>query len=189
MDEINNQPWGEPKQIITRVGPKMVKSAVPMRTLTPITLLTDKYIHRFWSHIQKGNYEMDCWSWSGYKVKSYGKIWMHGKSVYAHRISWLLHNGKDIDQQDVLHRCDNPECCNPKHLFLGDTLSNTADRCSKLRQSVGEECNKKLTYKQVLAIRSIYSTRKFSQREIAAEFGVVPQMISQIVRREVWKHL
>lgn len=76
-----------------------------------------------------------CWVWTGSKIPTgYGKLSIHNKKVAAHRLSWALHNGPIPAGLHVLHRCDNPPCVNPEHLFLGTDGDNAADKVSKGRQ-------------------------------------------------------
>ena len=75
-----------------------------------------------------------CWLWLGYGDKDgYGKFQVNNKRWSAHRYSWFLHNGGIPNGMCVLHRCDNPPCVNPKHLWLGTSSENTADRDRKGR--------------------------------------------------------
>lgn len=71
-----------------------------------------------------------CWQWTAYKnKKGYGVLGItNKKTVLAHRVSWVIRFGDIPEKLNVLHRCDNPECCNPEHLFLGTALDNAQDR-------------------------------------------------------------
>ena len=90
----------------------------------------------------------------------------------------------------VLHRCDVIRCVYPRHLFLGTTDDNMADMVAKGRQQHGEKHHKaKLTEKDVRAIRARYVAGETNQSKLAREYGVYPQLISQIIHRQIWKHL
>ena len=86
---------------------------------------------RFWVKVVRGP---DCWNWNGGKlVEGYGRFVDRGKYVLAHRVSWEIHNGPIPEGLCVLHRCDNPPCTNPDHLFVGTHGDNARDRAAKGR--------------------------------------------------------
>lgn len=96
------------------------------RPFTPLAV-------RFWAKVEK---TPTCWEWRGATVTGYGHISMGGvlgKIRLAHRISWEMHNGPIPDGLHVCHRCDNPKCVRPDHLFLGTDLDNAQDRDAKGR--------------------------------------------------------
>ena len=95
---------------------------------------SQKLVRRFWSHVNQGA-ESDCWLWTGRTdEKGYGRISVgKRKNVGAHRIAWELAVGAIPDRFCVLHRCDNPPCVNPRHLFLGTNTDNVHDRHAKGR--------------------------------------------------------
>ena len=79
--------------------------------------------------------ENGCLEWTGYRQPNgYGRIGAAGKMLYTHRVAWELANGKIPDGLHVLHRCDNPHCSNPEHLFLGTQADNMVDKVQKGRQ-------------------------------------------------------
>jgi len=89
------------------------------------------------------------------------------------------------DKAYVLHRCDNPACCRPDHLFTGDQLLNMRDASSKGRIPSGERSYyAKVTHVEAEQIRAIYAERSANQAEIAAQFGLHPSSVSRLVRCE-----
>ena len=88
---------------------------------------------RFWSRVIKAD---GCWQWTGPTFPfGHGSISAHGKTTRAHRVSWELHNGPIPVGMHVLHKCDNPPCVNPEHLYLGTNVENTRDRDARRRQA------------------------------------------------------
>jgi hypothetical protein len=97
---------------------------------------------RFWDKVGVANAQ-GCWPWIGAKMYyGYGKIRNHYKTVGAHRVSYELNVGKIPDGYCVLHKCDNPECVNPDHLFLGTQADNLKDMFKKGRNKNQYSYNK-----------------------------------------------
>lgn len=143
---------------------------------------------RFWEKVEKTD---GCWKWTARRDrKGYGCIKHNGNSTLAHRVSWELHNGPIPAGLHVLHKCDNPECTNPEHLFLGTNQENVDDKMRKgrLRPSRGELNGKaKLTSDQVKEIREIGKT--VTQVKLAQKYGVSQVNISEILLRRTWRCL
>lgn len=97
-----------------------------------------KDIERFWSKVDKKG-EDECWEWKASKSKSgYGDFWLNGKNVRANRAAWVIANGSIENGLCACHKCDNPGCCNPSHLFLATSEENTLDRHLKGRTARGD---------------------------------------------------
>jgi hypothetical protein len=110
-----------------------------------------------------------------------------GKTTTAHRVSWVLHVGAIPSGHGVFHRCDNPPCCNPGHLFSGPQADNMKDMRIKGRAvkvpTYGEQhwmC--KLSTQAVATIREAY--RPGLGGQLARRFGVSHSTICRIVRGE-----
>jgi hypothetical protein len=87
---------------------------------------------RFWELVQKSE---GCWVWQGnIDDDGYGRFGSKGTVKQAHRVSWEIINGPIPEDVCVLHKCDNPPCVRPDHLFLGDRGDNAKDMASKGRQ-------------------------------------------------------
>jgi hypothetical protein len=135
-----------------------------------------------------------CLVWTGAKTpKGYGNFGgstRDGKwTVYAHRVAWEFHNGPVPEGLCVLHRCDNPPCGEPTHLFLGTKAENNADCWLKGRYSRGEGRWKAvLREAEIPAILSLLALG-FSQARIARMFGVGHYAIHAIAKGKSWKHV
>jgi hypothetical protein len=153
-------------------------------------------IRYFWTKVASGK-SRQCWEWLGGKDKdSYGLFPILGVPVRAHRFAMQIKLGRELQtEEQVLHSCDNPSCCNPNHLFLGDNAKNMADRNAKGRQARNKGSKNGasvLTKDQVLQIRKrldLEGWRRGLQADLAAEFKVSRQTITNIKLRRRWKHL
>ena len=170
---------------------------------------------RFWPKVLKTE---TCWLWQGaHMTHGYGVLNAGGTNNIrrsTHRVSWELHNGPIPDGLAVLHKCDNPPCVNPDHLFLGTQADNLRDMSSKGRnvsQAHPERLARgdrngsrrhpeklargehnpaaKLTAESVSEIRRRYALGGVSQQELANAFGVSQPMIGNIVRGHSWRHV
>lgn len=133
-----------------------------------------------------------CWNWRSFKDKNgYGEMAYQKTTNKAHRISWMIYNGSIPDGMYVLHKCDNPPCSNPDHLFLGDAGDNRRDCRDKGRMPIrrGEKSNFcKLKEEQVKEIKKLL-TDGLSQYEIGRKFNVSRGAICDIKRGRNWKHV
>lgn len=145
---------------------------------------------RFWEKVSKTE---NCWNWLASLDKDgYGKIKFLGKNRRAHRMAWILINGKIPKGLYVLHKCDRPSCVNPAHLFLGTNEDNMKDMIKKDRSSrnVGElNPMTKFTKKQIKMIRGLVKTKKYFQHEIAIMFNTTQSNISVISNNINWKNI
>lgn len=143
----------------------------------------------FWSKVNKTS---TCWLWTAStRGKGYGGFHSHGVMYAAHRFSWILKHGSVPEGLHVLHRCDNPACVRPSHLFLGTNADNVADKMSKKRHRnlQGEKHPlSKLTDQDVKQIRKLQSEGAL-HRELAKQFNVTKGTIGFIIRQETWTHI
>jgi len=128
-----------------------------------------------------------CYLWTGPVIEGgYGRIKVSRRTVLAHRLAWEVHRGPIADDLCVCHRCDNPGCVNPDHLFLGTHAENMADRDAKGRCRPGSgvrQWKAKLTPVLVAEIRA----SSLLQRELAEIYGVTQKTISAVKTGIVWK--
>lgn len=151
----------------------------------------------FWKRIKKGP---GCWVW--HKHDRYGLFYMGGTQYSAHRLAWILTFGQIPTGLVVCHRCDNPPCVNPAHLFLGTAKENSEDMVRKGRSLRGSKNPShgrgmlgaknpaaKLSDEAVLEIRRIYSAGRHTQKQIAAMFGITQGVSSHVITGRNWPHL
>ncbi len=104
--------------------------------MNPAHLRCQTYEEHFWRLVDKSAGEDACWPWTAAKMRGYGQFWLKDRRVIAHRYAYEAANGS-IPESDVeilvMHLCDNPPCCNPRHLRLGTDADNIADMWNKGR--------------------------------------------------------
>lgn len=130
----------------------------------------------------------ECWGWGGpHSLNGYGQLFDGKQNIYAHRLSYQLFFGGLPAGMCVLHKCDNRECTNPNHLFLGTHQDNSNDKLAKHREARGERCGSaKLSNIDVYAIRALLNI-KVRQKEIAKRFGVNQSTVSKISSGKLWR--
>lgn len=149
-----------------------------------------------WSKVEKTD---SCWVWTGRKQTRkdgfpYGIIQQRERgsmaTYYVHRLAYELTVGAIPSGMCVCHHCDNPQCVNPLHLFLGTHLDNMRDCARKNRTAFGTRSGTtNLSEATVLAIRARYLTGDISQKRLAADYGVTQSIVGRIVRGECWQRL
>ncbi len=165
---------------------------------------------RFWPHVAKT--DDGCWLWTGYRAANgYGRIpvprlnhkrpWTIG---WAHRVSYALNVGPITEGLSVLHRCDNPQCVRPDHLFLGTQRDNIQDAARKGRTARGDRSfarlhperlqrgeqrpNAKLTLAIATEIRArLINAPVGTAAALARTYGVSPAIICGIRKGKLWK--
>jgi len=146
---------------------------------------------RFWLYVRKSD---ECWEWIGGKDRDgYGIFTIKldskkRKATRAPRVAWILTNGEIASRMCVCHKCDNPGCVNPDHLFLGSAADNNLDKIRKGRHRYAKGMDvghAKLTEDQVLEI--LKDPRPYT--EISADYEVTALTIRDIKQRKSWKHL
>lgn len=137
-----------------------------------------------------------CIEWTGsLNWAGYGKIQVrfakgHNSYLKAHRMSYSLFVDSIPDGLFVLHKCDNPKCVNPLHLFLGTQQANMADKVSKVRHLRGEDSpHATMTEAQVKEARALWVPRKVTCRQIAERLGVGVAAVQHAVAGDRWQHV
>lgn len=148
-------------------------------------ILKPSDIERFLVKVEKIPFH-SCWEWGAGKYKrGYGLFVLKRKNRPAHRISWIIHKGQIPNGLFVCHKCDNPGCVNPSHLFLGTQTDNMKDMHSKKRHRWSkattcvnghkrtEENTRIITKKNGNKFRSCSICRAESSRKYKAKMGAI----------------
>lgn len=161
---------------------------------------------RFWSQVNIVG-PNECWIWQGRKTKAgYGNIPLHRTSSTAHRVAYEIVHGIEVPSDVyVCHRCDNPPCCNPSHLFKGTAFDNQADSMAKGRRissfplTSNSPSHCRLTWDDVVAIRlatdnlprgrfgdGSYHPKQHAYESLAVKYGVSVRCIEKVATRKTW---
>lgn len=165
-----------------------MSSPLPLpKTFTP------EIINRFWSKVAVTAQKDLCWIWiAGTRRNGYGLFnFKRPLNLIAPRVAYFLYYKIDPLDKYVLHKCDNPRCCNPHHLFLGTAKDNTLDMDKKGRRKrkLGEDhWGVKITENIVKDIRLKFSQGK-TQQSLSVKYGIDPSNVSLIVSRKTWGHI
>ena len=131
-----------------------------------------------------------CWIWARATTRGgYGVLWVKELRAYwkSHRLAYHLKNGEILKGVHVLHSCDVPACCNPRHLSAGDDAMNRADSIRKKRHARCEtHGRRKLSREDVAAI---VASTGVTQRALARRYGVSESAVSMIVNGKRWRDL
>ena len=150
--------------------------------------MNERDIARFWSKVERSG-SGECWEWAAAKSRGYGVIGVSGKVLKACRVSYELANGP-IPAGDghhglcVCHRCDNPGCVNPAHLFLGTHRENMSDMRAKGRASRAPR-NVRLTAESRRQA-AVLAAQGLSHEEIGKRLGVHQTTVSRLLRGATW---
>lgn len=144
---------------------------------------------RFWTKVKKGASD-ECWEWGACRNDTnYGIFRLNGKNIFAHRLALILVNRLPDPKLAVLHKCDNPPCVNPDHLWAGTQIDNIVDMNRKLRGNQGERHGlRKLTNEEVLKMRELYAGG-MKIKDIAALLSRRPAHVCRVVNRRSWTHI
>lgn len=180
---------------------------------------TDRMDEKFWAKVaRRGSGE--CWEWQGARDEhGYGHVHRRPRYISAHRLSWELTTGSIPDGLFVCHRCDNPRCVNPQHLFLGSHAENVADMVAKGRSARGDRNGMRRhpdrrprgvahglhIHPESIQRGSDHHHAKLNeedvrairarvaggepQRSVARDYGVVETVVSRVVHRKSWRHV
>lgn len=179
----------------------------------------EQRIAAFWSRVDRRGPD-ECWEWTASRYPTgYGYITIGGKKSYAHRVAYELTHGPIPGGLHICHRCDNPPCCNPAHLFAGTAKDNMQDRDRKGRSGrhthpeayalIGQKTAIKLRGRKrgyhenargedhgsakltEDKVRELrYLARQgWTGRQLSRHFGIAASTANDIIRRRTWRHV
>lgn len=148
------------------------------------------FAERFWGMADTSGGPDACWHWKGFvHPNGYGQL----PPTLAHRASWEIHNGPIPEGLQILHKCDNRKCVNPKHLFLGTQLDNMHDMINKGRAvrvpMLGEKNPRAKINKQIVHLIREKSDSGMKPGPIAKELGISVNAVRGVVKGASWKHV
>lgn len=156
-----------------------------LATISAMGVAPTPWQERFWRYLTPGAHG-DCWEWQGARNShGYGRLnsgGKNGRTIKAHRASYEIHHGVAPGDMDVCHHCDNPPCCNPAHLFLGDAATNAQDMARKGRAPAqnGQVLKiQRITDGQVIDLRERAAAGE-SYEELGAAFGIAAKYAGMI---------
>lgn len=146
---------------------------------------------RFWGKVDILGPD-ECWPWKASKARGYGEFFVspeRGKVMAQTFVVELITGVPCPPGQEGCHKCDNPPCCNPAHVYYGTRKQNVADMLVRNRGPRGEQRhNSKFTEKQIISIRNRFADGE-ALRPLAKEFNTDTGYLSRIVNRKVWRHI
>jgi len=154
-------------------------------------VLKEEDLRRFWAKVKIGNPD-ECWLWTAAcRYRGYGKFSLLGSVVGAHRFA-LYTQGVEIPPgYCVCHKCDNPTCCNPSHLFVGTLSDNARDAVSKGRFNRNRISGRK---RNILTETNVIQAKEMRREgmtyiDIANIYGVAKTTILSAINGITWKQL
>lgn len=145
---------------------------------------------RFWSKVRRGS-PGECWAWTAAvrrKNEGYGAFYLDGRHQPASRVAWILSYGPVPAGLVVCHRCDNPPCCNPAHLFVGAPKDNDADRVAKGRQCRGSQQKYAVLTEELVICLRARAKELGNIRAAARELGINHHTAWDACKRR-WRHV
>jgi hypothetical protein len=176
MCDMHYRRWrthGDPSIVVTRMG------------------VGSTFAERFWRKVDRTlgqGPRGECWEWLGCRTpKRYGLTNYKGKTERTHRVAFFLTNGET--KKWVLHKCDNPPCCKPEHLYAGVRKDNLRDMDERNRRAKGQLIVTAKVDEHIVQLIRQKRSAGASRKEISEELGISRQIIGFIDRGQTWKHV
>lgn len=172
------------RKIATELG---LKRDVVRRVLNELNIrhakhpinTTDTILSKVYKNEHSG-----CWEWQGSKNnEGYGQVSYQGKIHLVHRLTYELIIGRIESDMYVCHKCDNPKCCNPAHLFIGTPRDNQIDCRLKNRNPTS-----KINYNNALKIKRLFNDG-YSRKEISQQYSISYQQVCRIINGKYWNYV
>lgn len=159
----------------------------PDRLIWPNTI--GDMVARFWSLVDRSATSRDgCWEWQGHIGTTrggYGRYRHQGQRWRAHRVAYALAHCLEPGQMQIMHKCNNPACCRPSHLYAGTDADNNRDRQLAGTQAMSAAV---LAESDVINIRAMIDAGT-TQQAIADQYGVHRTTIGDIATGRTWAHI
>lgn len=150
-------------------------------------LRPENIARRFWPKVAVGAGD-ECWEWKGALSCGYAVLGIAGRaSAKASHVSWLLRHGR-WPTAFMCHKCDNPRCVNPDHLFEGDAAINNRDACAKGRHAMGDKAGSRYSPEDILALHKAIRAG-LTERQLVELFGVSKGHVYRVKHKKVWRHV
>lgn len=151
---------------------------------------------RFWNNVNvPQNYENECWICHySTNQNGYTHFSLNGKLISGHKFSYLYYHGYFADYSKgecILHKCDNPPCVSPYHLFLGTNKDNVIDKCEKERQAKGTQIySAELTDSDIIDILEGIKLGRFKDlQDISNKYNITKNIPEKILKGHIWNHI
>jgi len=158
--------------------------------IVSFSIVTDKEVERFWAKVNVAGPE-ECWEWTGcVRTDGYGRSRAGGEQRGAHRVSWVIANGRIPRGESVLHKCNNRACVNPSHLCTHkESTKDTISKGHSILVRGNLNPSAKLTDSKVAEMRERYNAGGVTLKALSSEYGVGVTATWKVINRVSWSHV